>query len=127
MKRTAVHVFAVLASVLCGTVSLARAQAVTAQVVATFNRPGLHGTNPYAGLVQGSDGRFYGTTYQGGANGYGTVFAIDATGTLATLHSFNYGDGAAPCRPLPIQSRHPIVHFSRFWQLCKLRCAAALA
>jgi uncharacterized repeat protein (TIGR03803 family) len=34
--------------------------------------------NSYAGLVQGTDGNFYGTTCCGGANndGYGTVFSL---------------------------------------------------
>jgi uncharacterized repeat protein (TIGR03803 family) len=32
------------------------------------------GTNPDAGLVQGSDGNFYGTTESGGTNNLGTVF-----------------------------------------------------
>jgi len=31
---------------------------------------------PYAGLVQGSDGNFYGTAEIGGANGYGTIFKM---------------------------------------------------
>jgi uncharacterized repeat protein (TIGR03803 family) len=34
------------------------------------------GVNPYAGLVQGSDGSFYGTTYGGGAGYTGTVFKL---------------------------------------------------
>src|ERR1039457_2962482 len=35
------------------------------------------GDAPYAGLVQATDGNFYGTTVYGGANGgYGTVFKI---------------------------------------------------
>src|SRR6202041_2858276 len=34
------------------------------------------GATPYAGLVQGSDGNFYGTTLVGGANGDGTVFSL---------------------------------------------------
>jgi len=46
------------------------------------------GEYPSAGLVQASNGDFYGTTDKGGANGYGTVFRITGTGTLATLHSF---------------------------------------
>jgi hypothetical protein len=33
---------------------------------------GSNGGNPYAGLMQGSDGSFYGTTFAGGASaGYG--------------------------------------------------------
>ncbi len=55
-------------------------------------------------LVQGTDGNFYGTTFQGGANGAcsglgcGTVFKITPGGTLTTLSSFdNYPtDGANP-------------------------------
>src|ERR1700675_2560578 len=46
------------------------------------------GELPYAGLVQGSDGNFYGTTLEGGANGGGTVFKITPAGSLTTLYSF---------------------------------------
>jgi uncharacterized repeat protein (TIGR03803 family) len=47
------------------------------------------GYYPYAGLVQGSDGNFYGTTY-GGGGGFccGTLFEISRKGELTTLHSF---------------------------------------
>jgi uncharacterized repeat protein (TIGR03803 family) len=59
------------------------------------------GSYPYAGLVQGTDGNFYGTTSGGGVYGYGTVFEITSNGMLTTLHSFCYGggqcaDGLAP-------------------------------
>jgi uncharacterized repeat protein (TIGR03803 family) len=54
------------------------------------------GANPYAGLVQATDGNFYGTTYNSGANGYGTVFRITPEGKLTTLHSFDGADGEAP-------------------------------
>src|ERR1022692_4644576 len=46
------------------------------------------GEQPFAGLVQGTDGDFYGTTAAGGANGYGTIFKITRSGTLTTLYSF---------------------------------------
>jgi uncharacterized repeat protein (TIGR03803 family) len=39
---------------------------------------------PYAGLVEGSDGNFYGTT----SEFYGTVFKITPQGKFTTLHSF---------------------------------------
>jgi uncharacterized repeat protein (TIGR03803 family) len=39
------------------------------------------------GVVQGTDGNFYGTTYQGGGGG-GTVFRITPSGTLTTLYTF---------------------------------------
>jgi uncharacterized repeat protein (TIGR03803 family) len=49
------------------------------------------------GLVQASDGNFYGMTYYGGANGEGTVFQISTTGALTTLYSFTGGnDGSYP-------------------------------
>jgi uncharacterized repeat protein (TIGR03803 family) len=54
------------------------------------------GNAPEAGLVQGTDGNFYGTTQIGGVNNYGTIFKITSTGTLTTLHSFRYADGAYP-------------------------------
>ncbi len=57
---------------------------------------GLDGANPLAGLVQGSDGNFYGTTSQGGASGNGNVFRITASGILSNLHSFIGADGANP-------------------------------
>ncbi len=54
------------------------------------------GWNPKTSLVQGLDGDLYGTTSAGGQYSRGTVFKITTTGTLATLHSFNYTDGAFP-------------------------------
>jgi len=58
------------------------------------------GTFPYAGLVQATNGNFYGATLGGGANSSGTVFKITASGTLTTLYSFcaqtDCTDGAFP-------------------------------
>ena len=56
----------------------------------------MDGVEPYAGLVQASDGNFYGTTYGGGSYLYGTVFKITTNGTLTTLHSFDVTDGYFP-------------------------------
>jgi uncharacterized repeat protein (TIGR03803 family) len=63
------------------------------------------GANPQAALVQGSDGYFYGTTYNGGTNGvfehgqfygYGTVFKISTNNwALTTLYSFTGGSAGA--------------------------------
>jgi len=48
-----------------------------------------------------ADGSLHGTTRDGGSSGPGTVFRLDAAGTLTTLHSFNgVTDGAAPWAPL---------------------------
>jgi uncharacterized repeat protein (TIGR03803 family) len=58
------------------------------------------GLNPSSGLVQASNGNFYGTTPFGGANNHGTVFEITPAGKLTTLYSFcpqtNCPDGAEP-------------------------------
>ena len=48
------------------------------------------GANPIAGLVDGGDGRLYGTTNVGGSLGNGTIFAYDPVGrVLSTLHEFD--------------------------------------
>jgi uncharacterized repeat protein (TIGR03803 family) len=46
------------------------------------------GDEPVGGLVQASDGNFYGTTFAGGSNGMGTVFKITAQGRFTSLYSF---------------------------------------
>ena len=66
----------------------------TLTTVYSFNY--TDGSEPWAGLVQGTDGSFYGTTEWGGTYGHGTVFKITPDGTLTTLHSFNYADGSSP-------------------------------
>jgi uncharacterized repeat protein (TIGR03803 family) len=50
------------------------------------------------GLVQGSDGDFYGATLYGGTYGSGTVFRISPSGSYTNLYSFGSypGDGQIP-------------------------------
>jgi uncharacterized protein (TIGR03437 family) len=50
----------------------------------------------FQGLIQGSDGKFYGTSRTGGGHGEGSVFSLTPGGTLTTLHSFNITDGSFP-------------------------------
>jgi uncharacterized repeat protein (TIGR03803 family) len=60
---------------------------------------GSDGANPYDTglLVRDRDGNFYGTTYQGGACGDGTVFELSNGGQETVLHSFCLGkDGGFP-------------------------------
>jgi len=61
---------------------------------------GSDGRSPAAGLVQGTDGDFYGTTELGGTSGSGTVFRITQTGMLTTLHLFTGSDGLWPTAAL---------------------------
>lgn len=62
---------------------------------------GTNGANPeYMSLVQDTGGNFYGTTFEGGANGNGTIFKITPQGALTTLHSFSYAEGAVPAAGL---------------------------
>jgi uncharacterized repeat protein (TIGR03803 family) len=54
------------------------------------------GANPFAGLILGGDGNFYGSTTYGAAENAGTIFKITPGGGLTTLHSFSGSDGAYP-------------------------------
>lgn len=55
------------------------------------------GANPLAGLIQASDGNFYGTTGNGGVCGYGTFFRFSPGEGLTTLYSFcRSADGVKP-------------------------------
>jgi len=72
-------------------------------VVHTFTGP--DGAQPLAGLLSDGQGNFYGTTYAGGAQGYGTVFELNSAGTLNTLYSFTNGtDGAYPYAGVTLDS-----------------------
>jgi len=57
---------------------------------------GTDGGNPYAAVVEGTNGYFFGTTEAGG-NGYGTIFGVTYSGSFSTVHTFVSGtDGANP-------------------------------
>jgi uncharacterized repeat protein (TIGR03803 family) len=55
------------------------------------------GESPQAGLIQATDGNLYGSTFAGGVNALGTIFAITPGGKLNTLYDFvNDGKGTNP-------------------------------
>ncbi len=54
------------------------------------------GNTPYGGLVQASDGNFYGTTQVGGAHNDGVIFQMTPAGVVTVLHSFAGTDGQSP-------------------------------
>ena len=51
---------------------------------------------PDAALVQGPDGKLYGTSSEGGSDGYGAVFTVTTNGSITTLLSFGVTNGARP-------------------------------
>ncbi len=68
-------------------------------VIFSFNR--TNGNLPDAGLVADSQGNLYGTTFNGGAYGYGNVYKLTPTAagnwTGASIYDFTGGaDGALP-------------------------------
>jgi uncharacterized repeat protein (TIGR03803 family) len=96
MRKPGISI-ALAALLLCAAESHLVAQTTFATVL-SFN--GTDGGNSEAGLIQGTDGNFYGTTSTGGAHSNGTVFKITPSGTLTTLYSFcaqlGCPDGADP-------------------------------
>ncbi len=70
----------------------------------SFN--GSDGDAPYGGVIQAPNGIIYGTTGDGGADDYGTVFAMTTSGAgFLTLHNFlgaQLGDGEYPAGSLAL-------------------------
>jgi uncharacterized repeat protein (TIGR03803 family) len=76
----------------CGTVF----KIAPSGVLTTLNSfAGSGGFSPSGGLIQATDGNFYGTT-AGSLTGSGMVFEITPSGTLTVLHDFDYAEGEAP-------------------------------
>jgi uncharacterized repeat protein (TIGR03803 family) len=65
-------------------------------ITTLFNFSFTTGSDPYSGLVQATNGYFYGTTQSGGTNNQGTVFKINSSGTFTVLRNFDGTDGAGP-------------------------------
>ncbi len=82
---------------LCAAMAIA-VSAQTYTVLASFER--TNGSYPNSSLVQGADGRLYGTTLNGGAFSGGEIFGVTRDGQIATLYSFcaqaNCDDGSEP-------------------------------
>jgi uncharacterized repeat protein (TIGR03803 family) len=60
-----------------------------------YSFSGTDGQGP-DGLMQATNGDFYGTTELGGTNGYGTIFRITSAGVFTSLYSFDSTNGAFP-------------------------------
>jgi uncharacterized repeat protein (TIGR03803 family) len=74
------------------------------QIIRSLGFPRLStGGNPESWLVEGIDGRLYGTTFAGGSSGMGTVFSVGKDGSdYSLLHTFTGGtnDGGSPAAGL---------------------------
>jgi uncharacterized repeat protein (TIGR03803 family) len=80
----------------------------TEETLYTFPQTGLHGNDPFAGVIMDKSGNLYGTTFYGGAYGGRNIFAAGGTvfelipqpgggWTQKLLHSFGNGtDGSNP-------------------------------
>lgn len=98
--------FGVRSQVLFGVTSQGGAQ--NAGVIFSFNTAtntflklkdfnGGDGAFPYAKLFLAKDGKFYGTTLQGGSNGYGVMYSFDPrTNDYVVLKDFSQEDGGYP-------------------------------
>ena len=78
----------------------------TETVIHTFGA-GTDGYQPECGLLLDSSGNLYGTTYQGGKFGHGTVFELSPSGKNwkeKILHSFKGPEGADPIAGLILDS-----------------------
>ena len=81
-------------------------QAQTYTVLHEFAGKPTDGAFANGELTEDSDGNFYGTTGEGGANGVGTVFEMDANGEVTILHSFaNDSNGLYPQAGLLLDSQ----------------------
>jgi uncharacterized repeat protein (TIGR03803 family) len=72
----------------------------TGQFTPLYQFDQMHGSLPYAPLVQGSDGRFYGVTATGGNLNLGVVFKITPKGNFSVLYNFDVVHGSQPVGPL---------------------------
>lgn len=80
----------------CGTVFRLTASGVLTTLHTFVGYPN-DGTQPATGLIEGTDGFLYGTTFGGGANDEGSVFRINKNGSLTTIYNFaNTNDGHSP-------------------------------
>ena len=77
---------------------------VALTIIYTFSRTvsstNADGAFPSAALLLGPDRAFYGTAFQGGAFGYGTVFRVTPSGSFKTLAHFDGTNGRGPTTPL---------------------------
>jgi len=88
------------ASTASNTVTVIVGSSAPATVTILHSFTGPDGRIPTAGLVQGADGNFYGTTNNTTTSSAGNVFRLSPAGSFTVLHVFTGPDGAEPTAPL---------------------------
>ncbi len=65
------------------------------KILYSFGATSTDGLNPSGPVMQGADGKLYGTTYWGGTPGQGTVYSLTTSGgSYKIIHTFTGTDGA---------------------------------
>jgi uncharacterized repeat protein (TIGR03803 family) len=98
MKTLRIFVVIILA-VLCA--QTIRADTATMTILYNFGVTNgtvgpLDGSFPVQPPIIGTDGNFYGTTFEGGTDNEGTVYMLTPQGSLTTLYTFQGYDGIGP-------------------------------
>jgi len=96
-RRAAKLAMALAGMLVSGTYLAPSAQAHTFKILYTFTG-GADGNGPgWARLIADKAGNLYGTTQNGGVQGFGVVFKLDPAGNETVLYTFTGGaDGAYP-------------------------------
>jgi uncharacterized repeat protein (TIGR03803 family) len=61
-------------------------------ILHTFN--GTDGIYPVSDVIEGTNGKFYGTTPYNNSDGPGTAYSVTSNGTFTTLHTFASSEGS---------------------------------
>jgi uncharacterized repeat protein (TIGR03803 family) len=103
--RNCTHSRLALACVLLAAMSAAPLHSQTYQDLYDFNC-NTGGCNPFDSgqLTQDADGNLYGTTNEGGSQGFGTIFKVTPSGTYTDLWQFDGTNGANPIAGLTLAS-----------------------
>jgi uncharacterized repeat protein (TIGR03803 family) len=93
------NVLRAVATILLGLCTISSSFGVGAKQTTLFRFPDLNtGVYPYGGVIVDASGVVYGTTHEGGAHNFGTVFKLVPPGnkeqswTESVLYSFSGGD-----------------------------------
>src|SRR5262249_9922380 len=83
---------------------------------------GTNGENPLASLLMGKDGNLYGTTFQGGSGGGGTIFRVVLTPSFTSIAKLPNGNiqlnGNGPASsPFRLWAASNLLSPSPFWTL----------